>query len=251
MVQPAPAGRVPAGLLAAAVTLAAPAAAQNVSELRYSLDFQGPLMGLSNPAGVPITDADLLVRNGPPFAPVQPRIVLPGQFLDQYSSCVGHAPGVACGLEINAISFGRDARLRPSPLYEFSVYLSVDEFAVGRPTVPPTPIPTIFSEAQRQEAAGDIYVARFVGPGPYPNLPAQSFGVADGDGEPSSPLTNSLIGLGLVEPIVPSPGVPETGSNLDSIDLGPPFDPLTDTLFFSLEGGIPRCNEPLAPVFAK
>ncbi|MEM9382700.1 MAG: hypothetical protein AAGB93_22290 [Planctomycetota bacterium] len=254
MVQPAPAGAVSAGILAAAtwsatLLLAPPAAAQNAAELRYSLDFQGPLMGVPNPAGVPTTDADLLVREGPPFAPQQPRIVLTGQFLDQYGACAGHAPGVACGLEINAISFGRDARLRPGRGYQFSVYLSVDEFAVGRPPITPTTLPTIFSEALEEEAAGDVYVSRFMGPGPYPNLTGSSFGVADGDGDPSSPQANSLVGLGLIEPIVPNPGVPETGSNLDAIDLGPPLDPAGDVLFFSLEGGIPRCNEPLAPVF--
>ncbi len=229
---------------------ASPAPAQTSSELRFSLDFHGPFMGVTTPAGTPITEADLLIRSGSPFAPMDPEIALPGMFLDQYSTCAGHAPGIACGLEINAFSFGKDARLLPSPTYEFAVYLSVDEFAVGRPIGPGTGIPTIFTEALSQEAASDVFLRSFVGPGPFVNIPAQSAAVVDGDGTPSSPNTNSLIGLGLVEPIPPTPGVPESGSNLDAMDLGEPFDPITDTLFFSLQGDFPFCNEPNAPTFS-
>ncbi|MEM9802499.1 MAG: hypothetical protein AAGA20_19375 [Planctomycetota bacterium] len=241
--------RVALGALAVFATLA-PAAAQTQTRVRFSLDFQGPLMGVTaTPGGPPITDGDLLVRRGSPFDPELPRIVLPGSFLGAYANCAGHAPGVACGLEINALSFGQDARLQRDTDYRFLVYLSVDEFANGRPILPGGGVPTIFTEALSDEAAADVFAREFVGPGPFPNLPASSAAVADGDGQASTPNVNLVAGLGIDEPISRTSGTPDDGSNLDALDLGQPFSPLLDRVYFSLQGGFPFCNEPTTPNF--
>lgn len=237
-----------AGLGAALLLGAAPAAAQN-SELLFSLDFQGPLMGLTDPVGVPITDGDLLRRRGGVFDPVTPQVAISAQFLDAYTACQGHLAGDACGLEINAFSFGRDARLLPGANYRFAVYLSVDEFAVGRPSLPGANTATIFSEAQAQEAASDVFIRPFQGGGPFQTIPGQSGAVADGNGQASLQGGPISIGLGLVEPLPPTPGTTESGSNVDGLDVGSFSAASAGPLFFSLQGGFASCNEPMGATF--
>ena len=221
------------------------AAAQIPTDLTFSVDFQGPLIGtVGDSVGNLINEADILIRRGGPFDPESPQIALIGQFLSQYQACSNNLPGVSCGVEINALSYGRDARIRPDGTYEFSVYLSVDEWAVGRPVPPGTISPTIFTEALNSEAAADVFAKRFIGPGPFGINPGQAIGVADGDGAASGPNLQPFIGLGLTEPIPPSPQAVDAGDNVDAFDLGPPTDPLNTALFFSLQGSFPLCQEP-------
>lgn len=230
-------------LLASLVATASTASAQGGSELTFSVDFSGPTIGSpGTPVGTPVTDADLLVRAGGPFTPTAPRIALVADFLTSYTAnCVGHAPGVACGLEVNAISFGRDARLQLDTQYEFRVLFSVDEFAVGRPSPAGSPFTDVFRERQGREAAADLFFSSFTGIGPFNAAPNVAY--ADGSGTRVSQGAPYVFGLGLVEPIVPDQGVVDTGDNLDAIDYGAPFDASQDTLFFSMEGAFERCNE--------
>lgn len=233
----------------AALLSAGSAAAQVATELTFSLDFQGPTIATpGSTVGTPISDADILQRRGGPFTPQSPRILVPGSFLDAYLQCGGHVPGVSCGLEINALSYGRDARLRPDPNYKFTVYISVDEWAQGTPSPVGTLVPTVFSEAQNLEAAADIYGRRFQGPGPFPLTPGIPIGVADGDGRPSGPQEPAFIGLGLLEPIPPSQTAADAGDNVDAFDLGRPLDLANDRIYFSLQGAFPLCNEPAVPL---
>lgn len=216
------------------------AAAQGLPQLTYSIDFSGPtIQAPGNAAGTPISDGDLLLRRGGPFNPELPLISLPAAFLDRYPLCSDHAPGDACGLEINAISFGRDAQLRLDANYRFHVLLSVDEWAVGRPAGAGFPFTTLFTEAQGLQAAGDIFLSSFTGavPGGFrPNT-----GYADGDGQQAQ--GPRVFGLGLVEPINQTLGTTDDGDNVDAINYGSEFDSSVNELYFSLEGGGPRCNE--------
>lgn len=243
---------VPAGvpLIALAVLPTAAAQPQSTSEIVFSTDFQGPLMGVAgNTVGTPISDADLLVRRGQIFAPDTPNIALAAAFLSAYPSCAGHLPGVACGLEINALSFGKDTAPRPGPDFDFTVYLSVDEFALGVPAPVGVQTPTVASEALFSDAAADVFAASLRGMGPFQPFLQPAFGVLDGDGDLTLQGQQRLPGLGLAEPLLPTPGVPETGDNLDALDIGEGFVPGSDTLYFSLQGAFPFCNEPQAPNF--
>ncbi|MEZ6017895.1 MAG: hypothetical protein R3F49_22515 [Planctomycetota bacterium] len=236
--------RLSCGLQAArfalpAALLATQASAQVPTEVTFSVDWQGPLMGVQSSTGLPITEADLLSPGGAIFNSGTPGIRIPGAFLSRYSTCVGHAPGVSCGVELDALSFGRDARLRPTAAYQFDLLFSVDEHAVGAqgPFAP-----NVATEAAANEAAGDVFMRRFTGAGPFQPGAGFNFAVIDGDGQRST--SGALYpGLGLKEPIPATPTVPELGDNLDAFDIGPPPTVGTRT-FFSLEGGLPDPREP-------
>ncbi len=218
--------------------------AQVQTELTFSVDWQGPLMGLPNSTtGAPINEADLLFQPELRFGPGRPGTRIPGSFLQRYSQCVGHQPGFACGVEIDALSLGVDARLRSVATYRFDVLYSVDEHATGIPTTQPR---TVFREALADDAAADIFMGRFSGSLPFGPQPRPHVAVVDGNGEQSS--SGALYpGLGLAEPTRPTPTVPELGDNLDALDLGPPPQPGA-RLFFSLEGGLFDPREPFATI---
>lgn len=229
------ASRLPRGLVmpVSALLLGAEAAAQTPTELTFSVDWQGPVIGTPSAiSGQPITEADLLYQPGGFFSAAVPGIRIPAQFLARYTSCIGHLPGVPCGVEIDALSFGVDARLRSTAAYGFDLLFSVDEHAVGAPS----PFsPSVASEAAAGDAAADVFMRRFQGPGPYGPQQGPNLGLVDGDGERSA--SGALYpGLGIGEPTRPDPTVPELGDNLDGLDLGPPPMP-GQRLFFSLDGG--------------
>ncbi|WP_145200043.1 hypothetical protein [Planctomycetes bacterium Poly30] len=163
-------------------------------------------------------------------------------FLAAYSTnCGGHLPGVACGLEINAISFGKGSRLKLDPNYVFHVLFSVDEFAVGRPSPAGFEFTDVFQEGFGREAAGDMFFSTFTGIAPFGLGP--NAGYADGNGRRVTQGASHVFGLGLVEPITPDQGTVDSGDNVDAINYGKRFDETQDVLFFSMEGGFPRCNE--------
>jgi hypothetical protein len=220
------------------------AAAQVPTEVTFSVDWQGPLMGVPNStSGVPITEADLLYQPGNFFSSQPPGLRITPSFLARYSQCLGHLPGVSCGIELDALSFGVDARLRTLAGYEFDVLFSVDEHAIGGSTLF---TPSVSSEAAVGDAAADIFMRRLMGAGPFGPVPGWNLGVIDGNGRRGA--SGALYpGLGLREPTVSSPTLPDLGDNLDGFDLGPA--PLPGArLYFSLDGGLPDIFEPGANV---
>ena len=237
--------RLARGLAIACATSAA-ASAQGQAQLRFSIDFQGPTIAdRPVPGGPRYSDSDLLVRQGDPFDPGPPAIAYLGNYLSRYGICLNHAPGVSCGVELNAFTFGRDARLVDDPQYRFSAYISVDEWASGSPIGLGPGIPTVFSEAAFREAASDTFALPLQGLFPFQSLLPVAVGVADGDGRRSSQSASSFPGVGLEEPLDPnSVSAADNGDNLDALDLGPPVDPAVDPLYFSLQAGFPLCNEP-------
>ena len=232
--------------LAIACATSAAASAQGQAQLRFSIDFQGPTIADRPAQGGPqYSDADLLVRQGSPFDPGPPAIAYLGNYLSRYGICLDHQPGVSCGVELNAFSFGRDARLVDDPQYRFSAYISVDEWASGSSIGLGAGIPTVFSEVGFREAASDTFALPLQGLFPFQPLLPVAVGVADGDGRRSAQSSSSFPGVGLEEPIDPNPfSAADNGDNLDALDLGPPINPAVDPLYFSLQAGFPLCNEP-------
>jgi len=229
----------------ASVLVAAPAFGQN-QEISFSIDWHGPT--ISQPAsGVipdPITEADMLQPTGgvADFGPLPPPdINVSGDLvgLQLFAACVGHAPGVPCGIEIDALSYGNDHLLDTNSVPGYRIWFSVDEYALGDVLIVGGIGPNVFSEASVSDASSDLFVSLDLPPGPVPPLGALlngNAGTLDGDGERSAG-GNVYRGLGLREPNPPTGGLPNLGDNLDAFNLGPrplPGQPI----FFSLEGGL-------------
>jgi len=220
--------------------LAPRASAQVPTEVKFSVDWQGPSMGVPNGGqGAPITEADLLIKSSGVFNSVPPSIRISGMFLQRYSQCSGHLPGVSCGVEIDALSFGIDARIRSMPGYTFDLLFSVDEHAQGGQSMFS---PNVATEAAVGDAAADVFMRRFNTAGPYGPAPGWNLAVVDGDGERSASGAR-YPGQGLIEPTAPTPTVPELGDNLDALDIGP-APAAGGRIFFSLEGGLGDPFEP-------
>lgn len=182
----------------------------------YSIDIQGPTVGLPDAAGLgPITEGDIL-NPVPPGTP--PLIMVPA---------IGIFPALVPPFEVDALSFGLDTRLQPGFVASHDWFFSVDEWAVG---IPGIPAPSVTSEAALAEASSDIYFLA-TPPGPVPPAPGPHLLLFDGDGIPGfGPPLN------LVEPNPPGPGLPDVGDNLDALEFhqppGPPF-------FYSLDSAFP------------
>lgn len=233
------------GILLAGIAGSAPQQGPPPSEVLFSMDSQGPSISQQpTPGGPLVTEADLLRIVGPTFFTPLAPVAGPGSFLNFYTQCVGHAPGFSCGIEVDASSFGRDALLQASPGYTYDMYFSVDEFATGLAGGGPR---SVTGEAAFFEAAADIYVTGIDTPGPVFGF-GENVLVQDGNGEGSTTQGPAIApGVGLKEPIIPSPQVPESGDNLDSLEIrtmGAPNFPY----FFSLEAGFSDPNQPNVPV---
>lgn len=220
-----------------AVLVAGPALAQD-TPVTYSVDWHGVLKGTMSPMGVEITEGDVLrpVGGVPDFEADTPEIVFTGGLLGlvRYTVCKGSGPGDACGVELDALSYGKDPRV-PSAGVPYRVYFSTDEYAQGEPLPPPS----VASEAQVGDVCADVFVTRDLPPFPVPPVfPAQHRGLLDGDGLPS--MNGSLYrGLGLTEPNLPGTGLPnnpfDPGDNVDAFDVGAVADPDTESIWFSLD----------------
>jgi hypothetical protein len=116
--------------------------------------------------------------------------------------------------ELDALSYGTDAKLDKGTAFQHYWTFSVDEFAVGRPGVPG---PSVSTEGAfgAQEAAGDIY-ASTLNPGPMLPFPGVNSGLFDGNGG-LTPFP--APGLNLREPTNPTVGNIDSGDNLDAWDL--------------------------------
>ena len=233
---PARAGWVAPALLAA-LALAAPAAQ---AQGTFSIDYGGPTISLPDSfGGVQITEGDLLVAPAmlPTLGPLpQPGIAISGGGaglgLLMHAGCVGHPPGVACGVEVDAHSFGQDG-----PAWQgmppASWWFSVDEFATSWPAIAVPPNTDTEGSLMAMEASADLFVDLGLPAGPLPPfaVPPANVGAIDGNGFRSATLF-AYPGLGLLE--WNPPGLPpDLGDNVDSFDLHLPAAlPLT---YFSLD----------------
>jgi hypothetical protein len=235
-----------AALLPAGVALlsGAPAPAQTT----FSIDYKGPTIGVPGP--FPMTEGDILmpVTGFPAPGPLPPPIVAipggPGLGLPAWPGCVGHPPGIACGVEVDALSYGIDTLFVPG-MPRGSFKFSVGRLAIGLPG--PVP-PNVVSEGPIGEAPADVFID--AGPGFWPcgfvppfGLPSTNFALFDGSGLPG-PSLYAYPGVGLVEPAVPVCMLPNPGDNIDALDVDGPIMPV---VYYSLDGFGPDfpCGFPL------
>ncbi|GEM_PF-337411 len=167
--------------------------------------------------------------------------------LIQAGACGGQIAGQPCQIEIDALSYGADARFKALPgTGQARLYFSVDPYAVGR-AIPPlgTLLPNLRSEAQFLDAASDVFFAAGVLQGtlplggPTPVVPPENIGVIDGNGESGSSTGTPFRypGLGLFEPTPIVGGAPGLlGDNLDALATGQVPGP-GGRVFFSLDAG--------------
>ena len=142
-------------------------------------------------------------------------------------------------VEVDALSYGTDFNLDPKyGTWGMQWDFSVDEMAWGQPGCP---FPSVFTEGMTGagEASADIFTDWGIGPGPFPPPPPFIFGntaLLDGDG--MGPFGGP--GIGLIEPNLAAPGVPDMGDNLDAVDLDElagPFVGPRYPVYFSLDSG--------------
>jgi hypothetical protein len=235
------------------------------AQVTFSVDYHG--MTIAKPAtgsGAPITEGDILAPATPGMLPAYgplpaPVIVIsagfgppaPGLVLPMFPGCVGHPPGMACALEVDALSYGVDFKVPHAPLPAGTYVFSVDRCSVG---FPGSPLPgNVTSEAPFADAASDIFQDLGLPPGPLPpGGPVGNAGIVDGNGIPSG---SGWVypGLGLVEPSPVAIGA--TGDDIDALDFDTPFPPPMG-VFFSLDAafvnpclGIPNTGSAAANGF--
>jgi len=226
-------------LLATVVLPPQPAAQGPTRRVSFSLDWHSQSVGLpSNTGGTLLTESDILLPalGDPAFGP-QPRpqiSITGGQLgLSRYPVCVGHPGGTPCGIEVDALSYGTDAKPGCTNS-DVHVYFSVDEQAVGHNGS--SLVPSVKSEAVTgvEDASADVFVSLDLPPGPLPPnaTPPENVATIDGDGLPIGAGAH-YRGVGLEEPN-PSGSPPDDGDNLDALDLSP-LPPPNGFVYFSLD----------------
>ncbi|MBI5362865.1 MAG: hypothetical protein HZA53_06775 [Planctomycetes bacterium] len=231
-------------ILLAVAASAFPASAQ----VSFSIDYRGPTIAVPGP--VPITEGDLLVPAtlAPAYGPLPPPMIAisggmgppaPGLGLPMHPAAIGHPPGVPGLVELDAHSFGMDARVLPAPMLAGTYVFSVDEFAVGIGGLPLAP--SVRTEALALEASADVFEDLGLPPPPLAPPPPGfltpgNSGAVDGDGVVSA-SGGKYVGTGLKEPRPPMPGGgPAPGDNLDALDVDTPLAPgMFLPTYFSLD----------------
>ena len=230
--------------------LCAPLAAQN---LTFSFDWRSRSKAeAAGGVGAPLNEgrilraSTLLPTVGPQPAPLI-AIDAASLGLSLAGSCGSQVAGQPCQIDVDALSYGNDARFKalPGP-GQARLYFSVDPYAVGRAIAPQGLLqPSVRSEAQFLDAASDVFFAAGVLQGtlplggPSPVVPPESIGVVDGNGEGGSSAGTPFRypGLGLFEPtLAPSGQLGLTGDNLDALAAGPVPQP-GGRVYFSLDAG--------------
>jgi hypothetical protein len=211
-------------------------APEQVQEPTFSIGFQGPTIGRPDTVNNrSITEGDILMGpltdavSGPQPPPVVVISggwgpVAPGLWLPMHGLAVGHAPGVPGCVEVDALSYGRDAMVVDSNLLPSHWAFSVDEFAVGiRGT---TPGPAVWTEgpAGMSEASADVFLMTVDSPPIAPRSIATipHIGIIDGNGL-TFDRTQTRMGIHLFEPNPPlafNPlNAPDVGDTLDALDV--------------------------------
>jgi hypothetical protein len=199
----------------AALTLASTAELSQ-AQIMYTIDYRGPTIGVPSP--IPITEGAVLAPVGgvPGFGPLPPPFITinagigppPALGLPLGGGCVGHPPGIPCGAQVDALSFGVDFPVTPGSLPAGTYVFGVDEFALGRPGSPLSP--NVLSESPVGDVNCDALAALGLPPAPVPPPPPAApvpgnRGFIDGNGLPSG--SGAVYpGTGLKEPRFPAPG---------------------------------------------
>jgi hypothetical protein len=240
--------------IVAALALSASVQAQNHIP-HYSVTWHGPTVGVPDSlTGFPITEGDVLTPPGPPFLPAfgplaapaiqakaGPGAAGPHLGLALHPPCMGHPGGTPCRVEVDALCDGQSLLLPPN-LPVRTLFFSTDKYAVGFGA--PVP-PSLTSEAPVGESAADVMVNLGTAPGPLPPFAGPMAGhtaVLDGDGV-MGPSAFLYRGLGIQEPSLPGPALPDTGDNLDALMFRDNNAATTPWpmfgIFFSLDAAFP------------
>lgn len=233
---------MPAGIAALLVLAClAPGVRAQAPRVFFSVDYRGSTISRPDSStSTPITEADILraAPGQPAFGPLPaPSIVLTGGNLGLtgYTACVGHPPGAPCGIEVDALSFGRDARfdntIPAGQPGRARIYFSVDRFAFGMPGTGVPPDVRSEGAAGAGEAAADVFTPydTLVGPLP-PTTGRPNVGVWDGNGLVST--SGQLYrGFGLREPVVGPPPF----DDVDALAIEPLPSGPGAAVYFSLD----------------
>ncbi len=220
-----------AGLISlAALTLNLASTAQNHIP-HFSVSWHGPTVGaLDSFTGFPITEGDVLVPPAPGFLPAFGPLAAPavrykagpgavGAHLGLafHPVCMGHPGGTPCRVEVDALCDGLSLLLQQN-LPVRTLFFSTDKYAIGAGPMVPPHVP---SEAPLGDSAADVMVNLGTPPGPAgpfaSPMPGHS-AVLDGDGLQGASAFH-YRGVGLLEPTLPGPALPDTGDNLDALML--------------------------------
>ncbi|MBK7643210.1 MAG: hypothetical protein IPJ19_09190 [Planctomycetes bacterium] len=259
--QPGRSSRTSLVALCGAFAFLAPSAAAQGTPT-FSIDWRSRSKALpAGGVGPPLNECRILsATTGAPSVGPQPAplsLVGAGALgLPLATNCTVQPPGVPCQLELDALSYGGDARFRTNLANQARLYFCVDPYAVGRSILPVSSFqPSVRSEAQVFDATGDVFFAAGVSGavpplgGIVPVVPPDNVGTIDGDGQ-SNPPSGTLFaypGLGLIEPniaILPPPSLDMPGDTIDALSLEPP--PVNGSrIYFSLDGSF---TDPLTQI---
>ncbi|MBL8859621.1 MAG: hypothetical protein JNL28_14025 [Planctomycetes bacterium] len=219
----------------------------------FSIDYRGASIGTPATGGGCITAADLLMTppaGVPGYGPLLPPMIFvsgglgpPGPGLGigfgGGAVCICPVPGmIPCARELDALSFGFDAPVKPQQMPAGVFVFSVDACTMGAPG----PLaPNVASEAPVGDSAADVFESLFLPAapvGPFLLFPLTgNSGIIDGNGLVSG--SGALYpGLGLIEPRLPGPAL--TGDDVDALDLRGPAGAVPFPVYFSLDAAFPN-----------
>ena len=208
----------------------------------FSITWRGPTIGLPSGPNT-VTSGDILQPESPgtALAAPAPKIFLPAAAIGLEGLC-DEVPGLSCAQELDALSFGFDAKLdhEASPLH--AIHFSVDRHAEG--ITASFLQQGVWTEAVLHDHGADVMASNWPG-APDPAAPmaiGHNFISIDGNGVAASGgLGAERPGSGLVEPNEPSTGWPmnvhDRGDELDALDLGTPREQTQGRFYFSVQGG--------------
>ncbi len=211
-------------------------------DMYFSITWRGPSIGLVSGPDT-ITSGDILQPEAPgtALAAPAPKIFLPAAAIGLEGLC-DEVPGLSCAQELDALSFGFDARLGQEASPTEAIHFSVDRHAQG--ITASFLQQGVWTEAVLHDHGADVMASNWSGaPDPAdPLAVGHNFIAIDGNGVAASGgLGAERPGSGLVEPNDPSTGWPmnlhDRGDELDAIDLGTPREHTQGRFYFSVQGG--------------
>lgn len=241
------------GPWAPAISLLCVGALPASAQITFSIDWKGPTIGRPDSAhGQQITEGDVLAAEHfvPELGPLgTPRIVyaaggggIPSLGLTNGPFCTGHAAGIPCSVEVDALCYGSNSMNLPT--FSSHYVFSADRFARGNGAPQP---PTLSTEGPVGDLASDLLVDLGLGPGPIPPTSALAGSIAAVDGNGLRSLSGyQYPGVGLIEPYLLSSNVPSLGDNLDAVAVNSSVLPVLYPVYFSLDAAFadPLTNLP-------
>ncbi len=211
-------------------------------DMYFSITWRGPSIGLPSGPNT-VTSGDILQPQAPGTAlgATAPKIFLPAAAIDLQGLC-DEVPGLSCGQELDALSFGFDTKLGREASATEAIHFSVDRHAQG--ITASFLQQGVWTEALLHDHGADVMASNWSG-APDPAAPmaiGHNFISIDGDGVAAAGgLGAERPGSGLAEPNNPATGWPmslhDRGDELDALDLGTARQDTQGRFYFSVQGG--------------